>query len=240
MPVDPSQRVNSPTVGTDINADWGQGVAESVLQRFLSAADRDQRWTNPPNNAMCFHDGIPWIYSSTQGRWRPAMVQQFSHAFTYPGAVNGSGLDIQVSQIWSLMPKAAYDAYYTCYAEGYGGYSGQAGNFGYAIFDNSVASPVGGGWYQPTHGRAGRGFQPANAATWAQLGTAMMSAYVAKGQKPGTIVRLGWSGGANMWLSLRMTWTLIPINVAPFRANVFTMGTHPNDHLDQHFQLGGV
>jgi len=74
MPVAGSQPVFPPPSGSPIQSVWGQAVSEHVVQRFANEADRDAKWTSPPNGAVCItldtnilwqHQSGGWVYSQT-------------------------------------------------------------------------------------------------------------------------------------------------------------------------------
>ena len=102
MPVANTQPVHSVSSGDPINATWGVGVAESVLQRFDSAADRDANWITPPDGAMCYHDTVAWVRRA--GKWEPAFFQTYSADINFNGSINGSGYDFFVNSRWPGMP----------------------------------------------------------------------------------------------------------------------------------------
>ena len=45
--------VPRPQAGQEVEAVWGTGVAEAVIQRFVDASERDAFWTAPPIGAVC-------------------------------------------------------------------------------------------------------------------------------------------------------------------------------------------
>jgi len=71
MPVANSQPVYPPASGAPIQSTWGQGVSEQITQKFASPADRDAKWTSPPNGALAWtpdYGGSSWIRMG--GTWK--------------------------------------------------------------------------------------------------------------------------------------------------------------------------
>jgi hypothetical protein len=78
MPVANTQPVYPPPSGSPIQSVWGTAVSEHVIQRFVNTADRDAKWTSPPDGAVCEapvgvffnRQAGAWVEMSTQTRAR--------------------------------------------------------------------------------------------------------------------------------------------------------------------------
>ena len=73
MPVAGSQPVFPPPSGSPIQSVWGQAVSEHVIQRFANEADRDAKWTSPPDGAVCITLDTNILWQRQPGGW---MVSQ--------------------------------------------------------------------------------------------------------------------------------------------------------------------
>ena len=97
MPVASPQPVWSPVVGAPTEAYWAGNVAEAVVQRFATTAERDARWTTPPNGSICVTTNTtpPSMWQRSGGTWvqigPPVVRAPYTGTQTIGGAlvVNG-------------------------------------------------------------------------------------------------------------------------------------------------------
>jgi hypothetical protein len=69
MAIDPAQPVFQPPPGAPVQAQWGQAVAELVIQHFATVAMRDARWTNPPIGSVCQTADANVLWYRRTGGW---------------------------------------------------------------------------------------------------------------------------------------------------------------------------
>ncbi len=77
MPIDASQPVNQPPPGAPVQASWGQAVAEVVVQHFLTIAERDLKWTNPPIGSVCVTNDTNVLWFRRSSAWVAATPRTY-------------------------------------------------------------------------------------------------------------------------------------------------------------------